>query len=506
MEAAEATTGYGRRQIVGLFLGPLLLLLTYAVPAPELLGPTGWHVAGIAALMATWWICEPIPIPATSLLPLVLFPLLGVLPIKEAASPYAHPIIYLFFGGFLIALAMEKWSLHRRIALSLIAAMGTKPTNIVAGFMLSAALLSMWVSNTATALMMLPIALSIIALVEKQAIDESKKAAAKTFCMVLLLAIAYSATIGGLGTLIGTPPNALLAAFLNQTYGYQIGFAQWMLIGVPIVMVGLPMAYLLLTRVIFKVAHLDISGVAALIGSEKESLGKMSLQEKQVAIVFVLTALAWVFRPLLGEWLPFLNDTTIAIMGGLVLFLIPVNLRRGEFLMDWRAARELPWDVFLLFGGGLSLAAAIESHGVATWLGSLFQGADVLPLIILIALVSFCILMLTELTSNTATAATFLPVVAAVAISMGENPLLLAVPAALAANCSFMLPVGTPPNAIVFGSGKLTLPEMARAGWWLNLGFLFLVVAMTYALAPVVFGIAHGVVPEWALLPLSSSK
>ncbi|ABS64851.1 anion transporter [Parvibaculum lavamentivorans DS-1] len=506
MESVEGhKVGFGRRQIVGWLLGPALLLTTFVVPAPEGLSQLGWHTAGVAALMAVWWISEPIPIPATSLLPMILFPLMGIVDIRAAAAPYAHPIIYLFFGGFLLALAMERWNLHRRIALGLIAFMGTKPTHIVAGFMVAAAFLSMWVSNTATALMMLPIALSVIGLVDAQAREEKAKAAAAVFSMVLLLAVAYSATIGGLGTLIGTPPNALLAAFLSQTYGFHIGFGQWMLVGVPVVIVGVPLAWFLLTRVIFKLSSLDLPGAAGIIASERAKIGSITRPEIAVAIIFSLTALGWVTQPLIAQVLPFVSDTGIALLGGLLLFLTPVDARKGVFLMDWQTAKRAPWDVFLLFGGGLSLAAGIEAHGVAAYLGTLFDGAGGMPTLLLVALICGMILMLTELTSNTATAATFLPVIAAVAIFIGQNPLLLLVPAAMAANCSFMMPVGTPPNAIVFGSGRITLPQMAKAGWWLNVAFVLLIVGMVYVIGPLVFEIEPGVLPDWARSPAGAS-
>lgn len=496
--------GFGRRQVAGWMIGPALLLLTFVVPAPEGLNELGWRTAGVAALMAVWWICEPIPIPATSLLPMALFPLLGIVDMRGAAAPYAHPIIYLFFGGFLLALAMERWGLHRRIALGLIGVMGTRPTRIVAGFMIASAFLSMWVSNTATALMMLPIAISVIALLEIQAEDEVAKQHADRFALVLLLAVAYSATIGGLGTLIGTPPNALLAAFLNQNYGLRIGFAEWMLIGVPVVLVGIPLAWLLLTRVIFRVEGMEITGAREVIAIERSRLGAFSKQERAVAIIFSLTALGWVTQPFLVQFFPLITDTGIALLGGLALFMTPVNIRRGQFLMNWETAKKAPWDVFLLFGGGLSLASAIEAHGVAAWLGTMFDGAGAIPIILLVAAVCGLILMLTELTSNTATAATFLPVIAAVAITIGENPLLLLIPAAMAANCAFMLPVGTPPNAIVFGSGRISLPQMAKAGWWLNVSFVVLIVAMVYVLGPIVFGIEQGVLPDWAQQPRPS--
>lgn len=498
MDSAEGhKIGFGRRQVAGWIVGPALLLLAFIVPAPEGLSELGWRTAGVAALMAVWWICEPIPIPATSLLPMVLFPLLGIVEMRAAAAPYAHPIIYLFFGGFLLALAMERWGLHRRIALGLIGIMGTRPARIVAGFMVASAFLSMWVSNTATALMMLPIALSVIVLLEAQAKDGAAKEQADRFALVLLLAIAYSATIGGLGTLIGTPPNALLAAFLNQNYGLRIGFAEWMLIGVPVVLIGVPFAWYMLTRVIFRVEGMEISGAREVIAMERAKLGPFTRQERNVAIIFSLTALGWVTQPILVSYFPLITDTGIALLGGLALFMVPVSIRRGEFLMNWETAKKAPWDVFLLFGGGLSLASAIEAHGVAAWLGTMFDGAGAIPIILLVAAVCALILMLTELTSNTATAATFLPVIAAVAITIGENPLLLLIPAAMAANCAFMLPVGTPPNAIVFGSGRISLPQMAKAGWWLNVSFVVIIVAVVYLLGPLVFGIEQGVLPDW---------
>jgi sodium-dependent dicarboxylate transporter 2/3/5 len=494
---SDSPPSHGPRQWCGWILGPLLLLLTLALPAPEGLSEAGWRTAGVACLMAVWWITEPIQIPVTSLLPLILFPLLGIVEIKGAAAPYANPIIYLFLGGFLIALAMERWNLHRRIALAIIGVMGTRPNRIVGGFLVASAAISMWVSNTATALMMLPIALSVIGLIRTEARTDADRKTAATFSTALLLSVAYGSTIGGLGTLIGTPPNALLAAFLNETYGFQIGFGQWMLVGVPVVLLGLPTAYFLMTRVIFRVPGEEIPGASEVIREERAKLGTITRAEIAVGVVFALTAAGWICQPLLSRNFPMISDTGIALIGGFLLFLIPVDFKAGQFLMDWQAAKRIPWDIFLLFGGGLSLASAIEKQGVASYLGGLFANANTWPTLALVALICFSILMLTELTSNTATAATFLPIIAAIALSIGENPLLLLAPAALAATCSFMLPVGTPPNAIVFGSGMITLPQMARAGIWLNLIFLVIIVGVLYALGPLVFGIQPGQLPDW---------
>jgi len=491
--SVEHPAQYGLRQWSGWLIGPGCLLATLLVPAPEGLSPEGWRTAGVAALMAAWWICETIPIPATALLPLVVFPLLGLSDIKNTAAPYANPLVFLFLGGFLIALAMQRWNLHRRLALFFIGCTGTAPARISLGFLLAAGLVSMWVSNTATALMMFPIALSVV-----QLVPAASREFAKTFGTVLMLAVAYGSTTGGMATLIGTPPNALLAGFVNETYQIPIGFGQWMLLGLPITLIGLPLVHVVLTRVAFRLPRGELSGMRELIGLEKAQLGPFSRPEIAVTIVFVLTALGWIFQPLLARAVPMLSDTVIGMTGALLLFLIPVNVRRGEFLMDWKAARNLPWDVLILFGGGLTLAASIERHGLAAFLGSLFVVFAELPLPVTMMLVTLCILLLTELTSNTATAAAFLPIAAAIAVSIGENPLLLLIPTALAANCAFMMPVGTPPNAIVFGSGLVTLPQMARTGFLLNLAFVPLIVAVVYFLGRLAFGIEPGVMPAWA--------
>lgn len=483
----------GLRQRIGWILGPLLLALTLLLPAPEGLSATGWHTAGVAALMAVFWICESVPIPVTALLPMVLFPLLRLNDIKAAAAPYANPLIFLFFGGFIIALAMQKTNLHRRVAINLIAVMGTQPTRIIAGFLLASALISMWVSNTATALMMLPIATSVVLLIPE---DGAASTGMKSFGTALLLAVAYGATTGGMATLIGTPPNALLAGYVNTVLHVEIGFGQWMLLGVPVTLVTLPVVYWVLTRVVFRLPKGELPGMRALIHRERTHLGRFSRGEVMVTAVFLLTAAGWVTQPLLAKALPMLSDTTIAMTGAVLLFCLPLNLTRGEFVLTWKDTKHLPWDVLLLFGGGLSLAANIQQHGLAHYLGVLSGGLSGLPVVLTIAIICFGILMLTELTSNTATAATFLPIVGAIAASLGQNPLLFLIPTALAANCSYMMPVGTPPNAIVFGSGLITLPQMARAGLLLNVLLVPIIVGLVWWLAPLIFDLGVNAIPS----------
>lgn len=503
-DSPSASSPSGLRQRIGLVLGPIALVALLLMPAPEGMSAEAWKTTAVGTLMAIWWVCESIPIPATALLPLILFAPLGILPMSGAASPYANPIIFLFLGGFVIALAMERWNLHRRIALAVVRVMGVKPHRLVLGFMVATAFLSMWVSNTATAVMMLPIALSVIQLVRPDADYGSGKPVDFNFAINLMLGVAYAASIGGLGTLIGTPPNALLAGFMLETYGIQIGFAQWMMIGVPLVVVTLPLSWIVLTKFVYPIQIREIPGGEQAIEREYLKLGPVAPAEKRVAIVFVVTALLWVFRPLLEQSvIPGLDDTVIAIAAALTLFLIPAGSKASGALIDWETAEKLPWGVLLLFGGGLALADAVQKTGLAKWIGT-NVGALGWSTFAMVVVVAVIIVFLTELTSNTATAAAFLPLVASVAVGMGENPFLLAVPAALAASCAFMLPVATPPNAIVFGSGYITVPQMARAGLWLNILFIFAITALVYTLLIAAFGVELGVLPEWANIQSSA--
>ncbi len=453
----------GLREQIGLVAGPLLAGLMLWAGPPEALAQAAWLVAALTVLMAVWWISEALPIAATALLPLVILPLLGVSDFAAAATPYANPVVFLFLGGFLIALGIQASGLHRRIALLILGAFGARPHRLVGGFMLATALLSMWISNTAAAALMLPIALSVLVLLER----EGTRLPA-TLAVALMLAIAWGANIGGMGTLIGTPPNALLAAYMAEQ-GINVSFARWLLLGVPLVTVLLLLAWWVLVRVAHQLPRQPLPGVDDLLGRERAALGVMDSAQKRVLAVFVLVALAWVTRPLLESVWPAISDAGIALAGGLLLFLLPAAGVTGRPILVWRDTRELPWGVLVLVGGGLSLGSAIDHSGLAAALAALLQGLDGAPLPLVLLLVATLTLLLSHVTSNTATAAMLIPLAAGLAPVLDVPVMLLVVPVVLAASCAFMLPVATPPNAIVFGSERLTIPDMLRAGAPLSL-------------------------------------
>ena len=474
---------------VGLLAGLAAFLLILLMPTPEGLSAEGQRVAAVAALMAIWWMTEAIPLAATALLPIPLFPILGVMPVSAATAPFAHELIFLFMGGFLIALAMQRWDLHRRIALAVVATVGYQPRQLVLGFMLATAFLSMWISNTATTVMMLPIGIAILVLVDP---DEGPLGTA------LMLGIAYAASIGGVATIIGTPPNAIFAAAAGQMLDRSVGFTQWMIVGVPLAVVMLAITWLLLVRVLHPLpADGGDSGAEGLIREKRAGLGAPSRGEKVVGTVFVLTALGWLVRepkqfgafelPGLQTWVPLITDSVIAMAGALLLFLIPVSFRERTFALNWEWAVKIPWGVLILFGGGLSLAAGFEASGLAEWIGMQVMGLEGVPLIVLIGVVATLFVLLTELTSNTATATMGMPIMAGVAFGLGADPIILMAAAAMASSMAFMLPVATPPNAIVFGSGRVTIQEMTRAGLWLNILSITLVTLTAYFLLGRVF-------------------
>lgn len=479
----------GYRQRIGLLLGPLAALGGYLAGAPEGLTPAEWSVALVAILMAIWWISEALPLAATALVPIVAFPLLGVLPVGEVTEAYGNDLIYLFLGGFFIAVTMQRWGLHRRIALHTINLVGPSPRRVILGFMLATAGLSMWISNTATAMMMLPIALAVLRQSEDEA-GQRGEALPRGFGVALMLGVAYAASIGGIATLIGTPPNAVLAGQVQELYGVEITFAGWMAFGLPLslLFLGIAWLYLAFGR---HCRHLgQLASGREPIRQELAALGRMDRAERRVLAVFALVAAAWVGRGFLPAGvLEALGDASIAIAGALALFLLPSGRRRGERLLDWETAVQIPWDIVLLFGGGFALAAGFGASGLSE---SLAEGLEVLDGVSILLILAACVTLvvfLTEVTSNTATATVFVPLMGALATAMGFNPVVLMAAVAVAASCAFMLPVATPPNAVVFGSQALTVPDMARAGLVLNLITIVLTTAFVYLLLPVALGV-----------------
>lgn len=477
------------RPVRGILAGAIVFVVMLMLPAPDGLPAEAWRTAAVVALMAIWWITEALPIYATAMLPLVLFPMLGIADIATAAAPYGNPIVFLFLGGAMLAIAIQRWNLHQRIALAILGRVGTGASRLVGGFMVATAFLSMWVSNTAAALVMLPMALAVIAMLKEcddPALDSGK------LNTVLMLGVAYGASFGGMSTIIGTPPNALLVAFMEQTYGIQISFAAWLAFGLPMAIVLLLISWLLLTRVSYRLTSTAICGAGELIQQRRAGLGPVSTGEKIVSIVFFVVAAAWVLSPLINAAVPGLNltDATIAMTGAVLLFLIPVNWRKNEFVLNWESAAKAPWGILLLLGGGLSLAEATSSSGLADVAGTWLVGMDRAPFWLVLLAVVTVVVILSEVASNTATAATLLPVAAAVALALGVDPTLLCIPVTLAASFGFMLPVATPPNAIVFSSGYVTASQMARAGILLDLACIVVLVLAAYSGMLTLFDVA----------------
>lgn len=464
--------------------GPVAMMLLLNLPAPEGMNPQAWTLVAFATWMVTWWLTEAVPIPVTALLPIPFMPLLGIGEMKPVAGNYAHPLIFLFLGGFILAVAMQKWHLHRRIALSIVSLVGTNPGRVIGGFMLATAFLSMWISNTASTIMMYAVALSVIDFVARKTDDDQ---VVRNFGVALMLAIAYSATIGGVGTLIGTPPNAFLASFLSSTYGIKIDFFAWMTLGMPIVFVMLPLAWITLTKIVFPSDQLRIGDVSSVIRTELNELGAMTPNEKKVAIVFLAAAAAWILRRPLVEFtgLP-INDTSVALIAATTLFVLPAGGAKSGAILDWEDTKNLPWGVLLLFGGGLALASAFQNTGLAEWIGQAAADIQVSTWLMMLIVITG-IVYVTEITSNTASTATFLPILGAVAIGLQLDPRLLTIPAAIAASMAFMMPVASPPNAIVFSYEQLNLPDMLRAGFLLNILAIIVTFTAMHLFAGVVF-------------------
>lgn len=473
-------------QIVGRVLGPaVFLLMMVSGQWQEAMSADAWRVAAVGLWMAIWWATEAIPVPVTALLPLVIFDPLGISSIGDAAAPYANPTIYLYLGGFIMALTLERWNLHRRIALAIVSKTGTDGRRLIGGFMFVCAILSMWMTNTSTTMMLLPIVLSVAAVIRDNVPGLSDKTR-DNFQIAMLLGLAYAASIGGLATLIGTPPNALLMGFMAENYGIEISFARWMLVGIPVSFAMLPIAWIGLTRILYPC---DIPASAAVRNHLRElrtELGAMSIAEKRVGVVFFCLIMSWMFRGPVTDALDIsgVSDTGIVIAAALVLFLLPSGDADNPRLMVWEDVGRLPWGVLVLFGGGLSLAAAVADSGLALWLGEQLAPLSGWGTAVLVVAAVAMVIFLTELTSNLATTATLLPVMGAIAIQAGVPPIVLTVPVTIAASCAFMLPVATPPNAIVFSTGAISIPQMVKAGVFLNIIGIVIVSIAALVLAP----------------------
>ena len=467
---------------IGLYLGPILFFLTLFLFDPDGLNDASRSVLATSLWIAIWWITEALPIAVTALLPIVLFPLSGGMGLASTSAAFGHKFIFLIMGGFIIAIAIEKWNLHKRIALNIIYFIGTDVKKIILGFMVATAFLSMWISNTATSVMMLPIGIVII----KQLKDNPKTDADENliFGKALMLSIAYSASIGGIATLIGTPPNMVMAGILAQTYGYEISFLEWFIFGFPVMLLLLFICWWYLTRWAFSFEQKSFPGGIEEISRLKNELGKISYEQKVVATVFASAGVCWISRSfLLQNIFPSIDDTIIAIFFALLLFVL--NTKKGnDKILQWEEAIKMPWGILLLYGGGMSLAKAFESSGLAIWIGNQMNAFGSFHLFFLLILLVTAINFLTEVTSNLATTAMLLPVLAPIAIEFDLHPFVLMAAAAVAASCAFMLPVATPPNAVVFGSGYLRIPDMVKKGFFLNLISILTIVLMVYFLLP----------------------
>ena len=470
---------------IGLFLGPIVFFIVKIFYNPVDLSEQGLSILASTLWVAIWWLTEAVPIYVTALIPIILFPLSGGLELKQTTAAYGHQYVFLFVGGFILAIAIEKWKLHKRIALNIISLVGTKKSNIILGFMIATAFLSMWISNTATAVMILPVGLAIIS----QLKDNPKTIQNENlvFGKTLMLAIAYSASIGGMATLIGTPPNLVLAGVIKTSYNIEINFLQWMSFGLPISILLLFICWKYLTSIAYKFDDQNFDSGLNEINDQLKSLGKISYEEKSVMIVFIGTALAWITQSfIIKKYIPEIDDTIIAIIAAVILFIL-TNKEGNKKLLSWDDAVKLPWGILLLFGGGMALAKGFDTSGLAIWIGSQMSFFNTIPLLALLCLLVAMVNFLTEITSNLATTAMLLPVLVALAETIGVNPYYLLVGATVAASCAFMLPVATPPNAVVFGSKILKIDDMIKKGFWMNLISIFILTAAVYWILPIIW-------------------
>ncbi len=473
------------KKTISLLLGPAVFGIMQLFGAPETMNDAAFQVLCVTAWVAIWWITEAIPIAVTALLPIILFPLTGALDLGETTSAFGHKYIFLYLGGFILAIAIEKWNLHRRIALNIISLIGSNINTIILGFMVATGFMSMWISNTATSVMMLPIGMAVVSQFKKN--DDGETSDSEFVGKALMLAIAYSASIGGFATLIGTPPNLVLAGVLEETYGVKINFVDWMKVGLPISIVLMFCCWYYLTRFAFKFEQKELPGGSIEIKKMLSNLGKISYEESAVLWVFIATAFLWISRGFIEKFIPAIDDTIIAMIAGTVLFIIPAKDKKP--IIDWKECINIPWGIILLFGGGMALAKGFSDTGLAEWIAQQMGQMQGLSLIMLILVMVASVNFLTEITSNLATTAMLLPVLAPMALAFDLHPYMIMVPVTIAASCAFMLPVATPPNAVVFGSGYLRIPDMIKAGIWMNLISIVLVTLFIYFLLPVLWNI-----------------
>lgn len=476
----------GLEKKLGLILGPLVFVILRL--SPELIpgNAAASAVIAVAAWMIIWWVTEAVSISVTSLLPLILLPLLEIMPLDEVGSNYGSPIVFLFFGGFVLALALEKVNLHRRIALTIIRITGTTPNKVVLGFMIATAALSMWISNTASTVVMLPIALSVIHLLIAD--EDGFTKSDRNFALSVMLGIAFSANAGGIATVIGTPPNSVLIGLLENEYNIQISFIRWMSIGLPFSVLMVYISYLVLVKWMFPNKHIQFNASKEIIGAELDKLGPISARERMVMVIFAATVFLWIFRTVINAVIPGLGltDTAISMMGAVALFVLPYNLKRGEFILNWKDTQSLAWGILILFGGGLALANSMSVSGIVDIVSTAIATTDV-SILITAAMLILLMLFMTELMSNVALVAVLAPVIAGIAIGLDIPILHLLIPVTIASSCAFMLPMATPPNAIVFASGYIKVHQMARVGIFLNLIAVVLLVLVFQFVMPLLF-------------------
>ena len=480
-------TNYPLYKKIGLFLGPVLFLIVYNLPF-EIVNPEADKVISVALWMVIWWITETVSISVTALIPLVIFPLFGIMDMKTVSANYGSPIVFLFFGGFVMALALEKVNLHKRIALNIIRITGTSPNKVILGFMIATAFLSMWISNTATTVVMLPIALSVINLLKND--EDGFTKGDQNFALSIMLGVAYAANVGGIATIIGTPPNTVLVGFMEQEYNTQVSFFKWMLMGVPFSLIMLGVIYFVLVKLIYPNNLSGKSNSKNLIDKEIEKLGPIRKIEKKVLWIFIIAIFLWIFRNYVNEYVSFikLSDAGISVLAAFILFSVPFNFDEGKFILEWGDTKKLPWGILILFGGGLSLASGLSTTGVIDFIGEAVSSYGFKSILLIGSLLIFIMLFMTELMSNVALVAIFAPVVAGIAIGLDSDILLMLIPVTMASSCAFMLPMATPPNAIVFASGHIKVHEMAKAGVLLNIISVVILIVFAAFVLPMIFG------------------